>query len=316
VSAFDCGKRDLLFGRDLDAIGAAGGARLPSTLVAYGRLMSEPLGGRIGAPIRLTPLSRLDPGIVQRCALGVDGRRGSDDDWEKCRGGAVVDVVAEGWGQGHARASALGVAGMMATLASAANGQAEVRSPHLVGAVWRADGVDAAADPTLAAWRPADPQPQRLARDAAEVILSGLSYSHRAGTARTACEQVFDARRCRDIGWLAGKTGTPSFPSDGVPLDELARLCAAPAKVSSPRQAPPAACSSLRPYKWYVAAYRGDGSNDGPWTKAIAVLTERNWLARNGQVHGAGDHGPNPSAEIAMQIAGRRVGAITPMAAP
>ena len=32
----------------------------------------------------------------------------------------------------------------------------------------------------------------------------------------------------------------------------------------------------------------------GPWTKAIAVLTERNWLRPSGQVHGAGDHGPNP----------------------
>jgi hypothetical protein len=27
-------------------------------------------------------------------------------------------------------------------------------------------------------------------------------------------------------------------------------------------------------------------------------------------VHGAGDHGPNPSAEIAMQIVGRQVGLI------
>ena len=42
----------------------------------------------------------------------------------------------------------------------------------------------------------------------------------------------------------------------------------------------------------------------------IAVLSERNWLKRNGQIHGAGDHGPNPSAEIAMQIAGRRLGLI------
>lgn len=311
AAAFDCGKHDLLFGRAIDAVGAAGPGRLPSTPVAYGRLMSEPLAGRIGAPIRLTPLYRLDPGIVQRCASGADGRRGSDDDWEKCRGGAVVDIVAEGWGQGHARASALGVAGMMAMLASAANGAPQVRAPHLVESVWRADGVDASADPALAAWRPADPQPQRLARDAAEVILNGLSYSHRAGTARTACEQVFDARRCRDIAWLAGKTGTPSFPSDGVSLDELARLCAATPK-ASPAQRPPIVCSSLRPYKWYVAAYRADGSGDGAWTKAIAVLTERNWLARSGQVHGAGDHGPNPSAEIAMQIAGRQVGAMAP----
>jgi len=68
------------------------------------------------------------------------------------------------------------------------------------------------------------------------------------------------------------------------------------------------ACGSLRPYKWYVAAYRRDGASTGPWTKVIAVLTERNWLQKSGQIHGVGDHGPNPSAEIALQIAGRQTG--------
>ncbi len=310
--AFGCGKHDVLFGRSAGgATSEAPAARAPSTPVAYGRLMSEPRAGRAGAAMQLTRPMRLDAGIVQRCALGVDGRRGSDDDWEKCRGGAVVDIVAEGWGQGHARASALGVAGMVATLAAAANGQTEVAPPHLVASVRRADGAEAAAvDPALAPWQPAPPRPIGLSREAAEVVLSGLSFSHRAGTARTACEQVFDAKRCREIGWLAGKTGTPSFPSDGLSLDEIGKLCAPAARPTDDAARPPAACSSLRPYKWYVAAYRADGSNEGPWTKAIAVLTERNWIARSGQVHGAGDHGPNPSAEIAMQIAGRHTGAI------
>ena len=144
-----------------------------------------------------------------------------------------------------------------------------------------------------------------IGRDAAEVILSGLSYSHRAGTARTACEQVFDASRCRDIDWLAGKTGTPSFPSDGLSLDAIARLCRGGGATADKRRG---VCGSLRPYKWYVAAYRGDRSGHGPWTKAIAVLTERNWLRASGRVHGAGDHGPNPAAEIALQIAGRQSG--------
>ena len=311
-AAFGCGKHDLLFGRSAAAETLA--VRAPSTPVAYGRLLSEPRAGRAGAAMQLTPPMRLDSGIVQRCALGADGRRGSDDDWEKCRGGAVVDIVAEGWGQGHARASALGVAGMLATLAAAANGQPAVVPPHLVASVRRADGAEATAEPGLALWQPAPPRPTGLSREAAEVILSGLSFSHRAGTARTACEQVFDAKRCREIGWLAGKTGTPSFPSDGLSLDEIGRLCAPFAKGrddAADAARPPAACSSLRPYKWYVAAYRADGSTEGPWTKVIAVLTERNWIVRSGQVHGAGDHGPNPSAEIAMQIAGRQTGAIS-----
>jgi hypothetical protein len=150
----------------------------------------------------------------------------------------------------------------------------------------------------------------RLSQEAAEVILSGLSFSHRAGTARTACEQVFDAQRCRAIDWLAGKTGTPSFPNDGFSLDEIARHCSDAARTAAakPGQRLPS-CSSLRPYKWYVAAYRTD-PDSGRWTKAIAVLTERNWIQRSGQVHGMGDHGPNPSAEIAMQIVGRQRGMI------
>ncbi len=264
----ECGKHDLLFGRAVDAAPGPGPDPAPSTTVAYGRLMSEPLAGKLGAAMHLRPPAVLRPAVLARCAAGADGRRRSDDDWEKCRGGAVVDVVAEGWGQGHARTSALGIAGMMATLAAAANGQTALRRPHLVESLHGTAGADTASlDAEVRRWSLAAAQPNHLSRDAAEVILSGLSYSHRAGTARTACEQVFDARRCRDIGWLAGKTGTPSFPSDGLSLDELAHACASgdaalqatPGKPSSNGAvARPTACSSLRPYKWYVAAYRAD----------------------------------------------------------
>jgi hypothetical protein len=297
----DCGKQDVLFGRAVDTIADA--TRPLSTTVAYGRLLAEPRGGRLGAPLQFTAPMKLDRDIVRRCAFGADGRRGSDDDWEKCRGGHVVDVVAEGWGQGHARASALGVAGMMATLAAAANGQTQIHRPHLVASL---HGVNGALQPAMPGWGLADAQPGRVSRDVAEVILDGLSYGHRAGTSRTACEQVFDAKSCRGMEWLAGKTGTPSFPSDGLSLDDILRLCG-PADAAT-RPAHPA-CGSLRPYKWDVAAYR-DPKTGGPWTKVVAVLSERNWLVRGGHVHGAGDHGPNPSAEIAMQIAGRHVGLI------
>jgi hypothetical protein len=307
LAHIDCGKHDLLFGRAIDTSAAAGAVRPLATPVAYGRLLSEPVGAGLGAAMHLMPPALLEPTLVRRCAAGPDGRRPSDDDWEKCRGGAMVDVVAEGWGQGHARASALGVAGMMATLAAAANGQAEVRGPHLVEALRGVGAADTATLSTAAVrWGLTAPRAHGLSAQAATVILSGLSYSHRAGTARTACEQVFDARRCHDIDWLAGKTGTPSFPGDGVPLDSLARLCGAG---EAARHARPGLCGSLRPYKWYVAAYRADRAGSGPWTKVIAVLTERNWLQRSGQVHGAGDHGPNPAAEIAMQIVGHESGA-------
>jgi cell division protein FtsI/penicillin-binding protein 2 len=301
----DCGKRDLLFGRAA-GIGAESGRVTPlATEVPFGRLLAEPLGGKLGAPFRLRPEIALDPNKVRACAAGADGRPGSKDDWEKCGGGVVVDVVAEGWGQGHARASALGVAGMMAALASAANGQTEVRRPHLVSGL---RGVGAEGSMTLesAATRfgLAAPETTRLPQEVAEVILSGLSYGHRAGTSRLACEQVFDAKTCKGIDWIAGKTGTPTFPNDDRSLNDLWRLCARGGAKTKGEQA---ACGPLRPYKWYVAAYRTDKA-DPHWTKVIGVLTERNWVRETGRIHAAGDQGPNAAAEIAMQIAGRHAG--------
>jgi len=292
----DCGKRDLLFGRAVDASAEEGRVAPLALVVPYGRLLTEPVGGRLEAPFYLRPEMALDPARVRTCAAAK---------WEKCSGGVVVDVVAEGWGQGHARASALGVAGMMTFLAAAANGQEQVREPHLVNAI-RGVGGEGAEPLALAVSRFGldDAKPGRLAHDAAEVILSGLSYSHRAGTARLACEQVFDARACRDIDWIAGKTGTPTFPNDDRSLDDLWRLCA---RGGAKTKAEQAACGPLRPYKWYVAAYRAD-SGDAHWTKVIGVLTERNWIRETGRIHGAGDHGPNPAAEIALQVAARHAG--------
>ena len=294
----DCGKRDLLFGRAVDSGAEAGKVTPLATMVPYGRLLVEPLGGKMDAPFQLRNAIALDTARVQACAA---------DKWEKCRGGIVVDVVAEGWGQGHARASALGVGGMMAALAAAANGQADVREPHLVAGL-RGAGAEGSRPLASAVERfgLSAAQPNRLSREAAEVILSGLSYGHRAGTSRLACEQVFDPKTCKDIDWIAGKTGTPTFPNDDRSLDELARLCG---KGAAKTKAEQAACGPLRPYKWYVATYRTE-RDDPRWTKVVAVLTERNWLRDTGRIHGAGDHGPNPAAEIAMQIAGRHAGYI------
>jgi len=302
-----CGDRDLLFGRSIGATADSSQDDAPAGWIPYGRLMVEPAGGKLGAAFLARAPIALDTSRIARCAAGADGRRGSSDDWEKCSGGVVVDVVAEGWGQGHARSTALGVAGMMATLASAADGSTDVHRPHLVQSVRGvANGVASPLDAAVSRWRSVSTEPNPLSREAAEVILSGLSYSHRYGTARRACEQVFDARRCVEIDWIAGKTGTPTFPNDERSLDELSKLCAPGVKRTTSEQT---ACGGLRPYKWYVAAYRID-RDDPTWTKAIGVLTERNWLADSGRIHGAGDRGPNPAAEIALQIIGRHAGAL------
>jgi hypothetical protein len=302
-----CGKHDLLFGRAVDAPSEDGGTRPMAFDIAYGRLLAEPVEDKITAPFHLRSDFTLDTMKLQQCAAGADGRRHTTDDWGKCRR-EVVDVVSEGWGQGQARASVLGVAGMMATLAAAANGQSEVRPPHLVEAL-RGAGAATGASSIATRVDLSSARPNRIPKEVAEVIVSGLSFSHRAGTARLACEQVFDARTCAQMDWIAGKTGTPSFRNDDRSLSELARLCAPGSITSAKSQRDRDSCGPLRPYKWYVATYRTDPA-DPRWTKAIAVLTERNWLADTGRVHGAGDRGPNPAAEIAMQIAGRHAGAI------
>ena len=299
-----CGKRDLLFGRSA-AAPTSDDLESLAEWVPYGRLLVEPAGGKLGAPFSTRPAIALDTAKVRRCAAGADGRLGTKDDWGKCGGGVVVDIVAEGWGQGHARSTALGVAGMMASLAAAANGQSEIHKPHLVQAVRAvANGAPSTLGAAATRWVAAGSEPNALSHDAAEVILSGLSYSHRNGTARLACEQVLDAHACRDIDWIAGKTGTPTFPNDDRSLDDLARLCAPGVQRTTVEQK---ACGGLRPYKWYVAAWRTDPANPA-WTKVIGVLTERNWLADTGRIHGAGDQGPNPAAEIAFQVVTRNAG--------
>lgn len=312
-----CGRSDLLFGRPLDAGAEAGRVRPLAAPVAYGRLLVEPADPALGAAFRLTADPSPVPAAARQCAAGADAVRPSDDDWEKCRVAGAVDAVAEGWGQGNARATALGAAGMMAALAAAANGQPELRRPHLVRGLRGVGERGAPLESAVLRWSLAAPEPMTLPREPAEVILNGLSWSHRAGTARLACEQVFDARTCSRIDWIAGKTGTPTFPNDARTLDELGRLCrardtAAAAAATAVRHE--TACGPLRPYKWYVAAWRPPGG-DGRWTKAIAVLTERNWVAQTGRIHGAGDQGPNPAAEIALQIAARQLGAL-PAAKP
>ena len=102
------------------------------------------------------------------------------------------------------------------------------------------------------------------------------------------------------------RRGRRRFPTTIVPSTISRSLCT-PGAIRPRRDRD--ACGPLRPYKWYVAAYHTNPA-DARWNKVIGVLTERNWLADTGRVHGAGDHGPNPAAEIAMQIAGRHAGVL------
>ena len=264
----------------LDAAPTRGADAPPSTTVAYGRLLSEPLAGNLGAAMHLTPPAALDPAL--RAALRCRRRRAAPErrrlgEVPRRRGGRRGRRRLGAGPRTRQRARHRRHDGHAGRGGERPDRSARGRIWSSRCAVWPAPTTRARTRPLRAGPRPRS-QPNRLSRDAAEVILSGLSYSHRAGTARTACEQVFDARRCRDIDWLAGKTGTPSFPSDGLSLDELARLCRERRRAPLGRRASAASAVRCDPTSGTSPPTAPTAASSGPWTKVIAVLTERNWL--------------------------------------
>jgi hypothetical protein len=287
----DCGMQDLLFGRPLAARAEDGKVSPLSLPYMYGRLMAEKKVDSAkharSFGLMAEPKAPFDPAIVRECSRA---------EWKlrRCRGAEFIDVASEGWGQGNARASAIGVAGIMARLAAAADGKERVFRPHLVGEVRGVRGpLQIAAD----RWEMTASVAAGLDREKANIILGGMAYSHRAGgTAGSACGQILGSKACQKVDWIAGKTGTPTFTLDGYTLEQSKQLCSDLS--GRPR---PAACTNLRPYKWYAAVYKSSKESKH-WDKAIAVLTERNWETRTEKIHGVGDHGPNPAAEIALQV--------------
>jgi cell division protein FtsI/penicillin-binding protein 2 len=247
---------------------------------------------------------------------------GRNRGWRKCSGGRLVYIESEGWGQGNARTTALGAAGMIARLAAAANGQASQRLPYLVDRISdaKAQNFDLAAHQ----FRLADPVKVEIPQQDAALILQGM-ISHkpqgtpagsRSGTAHAACIRVFDPAACNRIDWIAGKTGTPPYGNDGLTLKEI-RLKCRPVQSRSPASREQkdqwASCSREQPYKWYVAVFKTDDGQSG-FNKAVAVLTERNWYRSGplaGKVQSPGDLEMNVSAEMAFRIMARmRTGAI------
>ena len=279
-----------------------GGVRPLALDIPYGRLSTSRRRQGRGA-FQAAARGRARRARLQQCAAGAGRQAVQPGRLGEVPRRVVVDVVAEGWGQGHARASALGVAGMMAMLAAAANGQAEVRAPHLVDAL-RGVGLPTAAEPH-GRWPSASARRRdanRIPREAAEVI---IEWPVVQPSRRDRAPRLRAGLRCTHV--LARSTGSPARPARRrFPTTTRSLVRARPAvrAAASKTRRDRDACGPLRPYKWYVAAYRTD-PEDPRWTKVIGVLTERNWFAAPGRVHGAGDTGPNPAAEIAMQIAGR-----------
>jgi cell division protein FtsI/penicillin-binding protein 2 len=264
-----------------------------------------------------------DPKIAAACSRGdYYSGAGPNRGWRKCTHGHLVYLESEGWGQGNARTTALGAAGMMARLAAAANGQASQRLPHLVDRISDANARE--FDLAAGQFGLSDPAKLEIPQQDAALIVQGM-ISHKAqgtpagsrsGTAYAACIRVFDAATCNRIDWIAGKTGTPPYGNDGLTLKEISQKCAvAPSRSAAYGQQQElwTSCSREKPYKWYVAVFKTDDAQSG-FNKAVAVLTERNWYRSGplaGKVQSPGDHEMNVSAEMAIRIMARmRTGAV------
>lgn len=109
--------------------------------------------------------------------------------------------------------------------------------------------------------------------------------------------------------WVAGKTGTPVFAHDRMTLTERAGHCDAiqdelqAVRIQGQKLQPSLVADNARchmqPYKWYVALVKDSAAPGAPYTRAIAVLAERNWRL-DGRVDSAGDRGVNVAAEMAF----------------
>jgi hypothetical protein len=316
-ASFRCGRLNVLFGYPDSSRIRADTARMPlGASILYGRILVEP-APKHPADFQLVSNFAFEPAHAAACSRGEHysgpaEKRG----WRKCKQGRLLYLESEGWGQGNARTTALGAAGMMARLAAAANGEPGQRLPYIVERVTNAKGetFELAAQQ----FRLADPVPLDIPQEDAALIMQGL-VSHKAwgqpagtrsGTAHSACNRVYDAAICNKIDWIAGKTGTPPYGNDGLTLKEIRQKCAAaPAPNASfgEKQAWWTSCSREQPYKWYIAAFKTDAAQPG-FNKVVAVLTERNWYKSGpqaGKVQSPGDREMNVSAEIAFRIMAR-----------
>lgn len=167
-----CGMNDILFGRQ-SALDDSSQLLDPlATHALHGRLLTEEKRVKSGIQELVADFA-FDPSLAADCR---DNRA-----WKKCdRHGRVAELVSAGWGQGNARATAVGVAGMMGRLAAAANGQSSQRPPHLVRDVTDAKGKTV---PVAALRYGLNPEvPVQVPQAVAQAIFKGLSGSHRSLT--------------------------------------------------------------------------------------------------------------------------------------
>lgn len=248
--------------------------------------------------------------------------------WEmdKLENKAGLGVVSEGRGQGNSRATPLGVATMMGSLAASAQG-IHMPYPHLVRDLLRADGAPDGNGHPLKKWGLPETV-QGIDKERAVTVVNAMKLANRpGGTANKACVQIMGGKCDEDLG-IASKTGTPGFDKvhlaqyntewkiyaqqrkrymayteqqrrlqRGETISEKERLLGP----ASPPSRPPS------PWKWYAGIFNSSSDiagHKGQYDKAFAVLVEKNWHTTTMQVDNPldTDAGSSSAAEIGLAL--------------
>jgi hypothetical protein len=206
-----------------------------------------------------------------------------------------MELVSEGYGQGNAQATPVGVAGLLGALAGSAQGL-PARSPHLLIDFWTTQGRQDEITNQLLVRQGLAQGPSGLDLPVSQRVLAAMETTHTpGGTAHAACKRVMGAPACLVSLGVAGKTGTPG-DADERSLQKIMRdqaLHTACVDAGKTR------CHELHPlprprYRWYAALFKSTGS--AQYDKAIAVLVHSNWRRADGRY--ADDD--NAAAEIAF----------------
>lgn len=304
-----CGMVDLLRGTALADAPANLDARLleanlyrPAQLpVLTGQLMVE--AANTTAPgWKDMPIAVKLPTPEQRLACAQSGRQwvgsgavAGPKGYVRCKG-PRMELVSEGYGQGNAQATPVGVAGLLGALAGSAQGL-PARSPHLLIDFWTTQGRPDEITNQLLVGQGLAQGPAGLDPAVSQRVIAAMETTHiaREGTAHAACKRVMGEPACLVSLGIAGKTGTPG-DADERSLQKIMRdqalhtACVAAGKTR---------CHELHPlprprYRWYAALFKSAGSTQ--YDKAIAVLVHSNWRRADGRY--ADDE--NAAAEIAF----------------
>jgi len=285
---------DVIFGSPLATTVSAEAKELsgsaPALAVLMGQTMVVPkrsIGGLAGYQDMPWPDSL--PSREQRKACAQSGSKG----YVRC-GGNKLALVSEGYGQGNTLTSPTGVAGLLASLANSAQGQA-LRYPHLLVDLIRIDGR---SDPDATAFlRAAAAQgPEGIDPAVARRVIAAMETTLLpGGTAHAACTRTFGLTFCQKRQGVAGKTGTPG-DADERSLVQLSNDMQQREQCLS-RSSDNCASQYLLPrprYRWYAALFKSQGSDR--YDKALAVLVHSNWQRADGRY--ADDQ--NAATEMAM----------------